>query len=702
MSKLVSRKPELLAPAGNLETALAAYDAGADAVYGGLTRFNARERAANFSATDLARLLDYAHARGRKFYLTFNTLLKETEIDEAAGFLSELVDLKPDALIVQDLALIELVRRYFPSLVLHASTQMGIHNSAGVVAAARLGISRVILERQITLEELAAIAATAPIELEVFVHGSLCCSLSGQCLLSSALGGWSGNRGKCKQPCRRRYRTASGEGFWLSPRDLDATSLIPQFRQLGIASLKIEGRLRGPDYVWKTVRAYRLLLDAPDNPPAGVREEAAQLLRSTASRKPSTGFYTVRGARELIDAGRLGVFGCSVGRVVKCVRTGIMVHTEERLHLGDRLRLVPPDGGEGEAFTLIALECGRHPVVKVRPGTECFLPGDFTATPGFLLYKIGENGFDFSRQASALPAGRRPLTLKLHLSARRWSGEIAELPGERWQCEVDFAPANTRPFDRADAVREFAAAVPEPWAAGEVAVELEDAFFVPASRLKALRREFWNWAAERLAAAELPAAGKVALERFHQDRRAAGDGKRPNPPPREAAPQLTIPGFLPEGKLPEWKKRIAEAYAAGIRIFRVEGLHGFELLRGCDDITITTGFPLAVTNAPAAGLLESLGATLSEPSPELDRAALEVLEKSSPLPLKRRTAPVPLLVTRAGMPPAGEWDDGRGNHFRLTSPDEMGISRLFAVDTSPSTPPDVPPALLPFYLNDWK
>lgn len=264
-----SAVPELLAPAGNLETALAAFDAGADAVYGGLAKFNARERAANFSAADLGRLLDYAHSRGRRVYLTFNTLLKESELGEAAEFLAELAKLRPDALIVQDLAVIRLCRSYFPELVLHASTQMGIHNSAGIAAAARRGIARVILERQVTLEELRAMAESSPVELEVFVHGSLCCSLSGRCLLSSALGGWSGNRGKCKQPCRRRYRAEGAEGFLLSPRDLSAVSLIPEFRRLGIASLKVEGRLRSPDYVWKTVRAYRMLLDGPPGAGAG-------------------------------------------------------------------------------------------------------------------------------------------------------------------------------------------------------------------------------------------------------------------------------------------------------------------------------------------------------------------------------------------------------------------------------------------------
>ena len=485
-----STLPELLAPAGNLETALAAFDAGADAVYGGLVKFNARERAANFSSEELGKLLSYAHGCGRRVYLTFNTLLREQELDEAAEFLAGLARLRPDALIVQDLAVVELCRSYFPQLVLHASTQMGIHNSAGVAAAAALGIRRVILERQVTLEELRRIAAVSPVELEVFVHGSLCCSLSGRCLLSSALGGWSGNRGKCKQPCRRCYEAGKRHGFLLSPKDLEGVELLPEFRRLGIASLKIEGRLRGPEYVWKTVRAYRMLLDSPGD--RTVEEEARQLLRSTATRRPSNRFFRRDELGRLIDFERPGVFGVRVGTVGKVSRAGLSVRTEGRLHLGDRLRLVPPDGGEGNTFSLISLRFRGMDTVRVRAGAECFLPGSFSAVPGSLLYKIGENGFDFSRRASTLPAGRRAVTVTLRCSAVRWEGRIDGVE-ERWLASVDFAPARQRPLDAATVEAEFAAGVPEPWEAAPVHAEVEGAFFVPSSTCRELRRNFWEW-----------------------------------------------------------------------------------------------------------------------------------------------------------------------------------------------------------------
>ena len=285
------KKPELLAPAGCLETALAAFDGGADAVYCGLSKFNARERAVNFSFPELRTLLEKAHSGNKKVYITFNTLLRDEELREAAAFLAELAKTPPDALIVQDPGVIELVNHYFPFFTLHASTQMGIHNSAGVEVMKTLNIKRVILERQITLEELKIIRKKSSLELEVFINGSLCCSLSGRCLLSSYLNGASGNRGRCKQPCRRCYAAAdnSKQDYYLSPYDLDGSSLVNELAQLGIDSFKIEGRLRGSDYIFKTARAYRTLIDHPDDAVAVI--EAQKLLKSASMRDSSTGFF---------------------------------------------------------------------------------------------------------------------------------------------------------------------------------------------------------------------------------------------------------------------------------------------------------------------------------------------------------------------------------------------------------------------------
>ena len=184
------KTPELLSPAGTPETAMAAFDGGADAVYCGLGRFNARERAGNFTPDSMGRIIEFARRNGKKVYLTLNTLLREQELPALMELLDEVNILAPDALIVQDPGTLYLAQTYFPDLRLHASTQMGFHNSAGLRMAAGLGVQRVILERQITLAELQKIMKTAPLEVEVFLYGSLCCSLSGRCLLSAFTDSW--------------------------------------------------------------------------------------------------------------------------------------------------------------------------------------------------------------------------------------------------------------------------------------------------------------------------------------------------------------------------------------------------------------------------------------------------------------------------------------------------------------------------------
>ena len=671
----MKKSPELLAPAGNAETAVAAYEAGADAVYCGLGKFKARERAENFTPETLGKVLEFAHSKGRKLYLTLNTLLKEQELPQAAEYLGELVQLAPDALIVQDFGVLHMIRTCFPQLTVHASTQMGIHNSAGVAAAARAGIKRVILERQITLKELRMIARNSPVELEVFVHGSLCCSLSGRCLLSSHLGGWSGNRGKCKQPCRRLWQTENGAEYALSPKDLYGLDLIEDFRQMGIASLKIEGRLRSPDYVWKTVRAYRLMLDAAGNPSPEVREEAEILLRSTATRQPSHGFYSARTWKTLLDTRRPGTFGNLVGTVKKCTSRGLAVAASGRLHLGDRLRLVPPDGGEGESFSLIAMDSAPGvPAKLILPGTRCFLPGSFKASEGFILYKIGENGFDFSRQTNALPLRRYPLELNMELSGSRWKIRCSGIT-EIWSREVDFVPASKCPFSREQAIAEFASGVPHPWRVDKAECRISGAFFVPASLCKQLRREFWQWASSKLNPETIYETVPQALMKFYTDWKN-----------QTLAEKFTlqgdffeIPGFLPETELAAEKERIAQAYRSGVRQFAIGGLHGLELLRELPDVTAVTCFPLPVSNSQAAQFLKTQGIAAAETEPELDRSALAAFTGHSPLPLFQRHTPLPLLATRLHLT-QGRWRDRCGRMFEVRRDERQQLTEIYAAE----------------------
>lgn len=258
-------RPEVLAPAGSWETLRAAAFAGADAVYFGGRSFNARRNAANFDDAELEQAIGWLHARGIKAHITFNTILFENEWKDALAFLERLCRMGPDALIVQDMGALRLAHTAAPELPLHASTQMAVHNVEGVRTLASMGASRVVLARELSAAEIGEItgelygnmAKGAPFspELEVFVHGALCMSVSGQCYFSAMLGGRSGNRGLCAQICRLPFAAPGGTGHDLSLKDLTLIRQIPQFAQMGIASLKIEGRMKRPEYVAASVRA---------------------------------------------------------------------------------------------------------------------------------------------------------------------------------------------------------------------------------------------------------------------------------------------------------------------------------------------------------------------------------------------------------------------------------------------------------------
>jgi U32 family peptidase len=254
---------ELLAPAGSPEALDAAIGEGADAVYLGLKDFNARLRSANFTYAQFESALRSLHKMGKKVYVTVNTVFEQREADRMYQFLKYLAGQGPDALIVQDYGVIAMVKNEFPSLRLHASTQMNIASARGANALSRHGVSRVVLARELSLEELKSIKSETNLELEVFVHGALCISVSGLCLFSSFLGGKSANRGMCTQACRRLYHRADGEsGYYFSPNDLQLLENVPQLAAAGISALKIEGRMKSAAYVGTVVSAYRLVMDA--------------------------------------------------------------------------------------------------------------------------------------------------------------------------------------------------------------------------------------------------------------------------------------------------------------------------------------------------------------------------------------------------------------------------------------------------------
>lgn len=265
---------ELLAPAGSMEALRAAVCNGADAVYLGADTFNARMNARNFSAADLQEAVVYCHVRGVKVHLTLNTLVLDREMPRAAELIRLAASCGVDAFIVQDLGVVSLCRQLAPDVPIHASTQMSIHSLDGVMEAAALGCSRVVLARELPAEEIAHICKKSPVEIEVFVHGALCMCYSGQCYLSSVIGRRSGNRGQCAQPCRLPYGYGRFEStrYPLSLKDNCLAGELDELRRMGVASIKIEGRMKRPEYVAIVTRAYRTVLNGGKLTPSDLQE----------------------------------------------------------------------------------------------------------------------------------------------------------------------------------------------------------------------------------------------------------------------------------------------------------------------------------------------------------------------------------------------------------------------------------------------
>ena len=335
---------ELLSPAGDFDTALAAFNAGADAVYCGLTDFSARAFAKNFSFDDLRRLVRYAHSSaGRKVYVTFNTLLDESSLEDAVDRLSRLEACGVDAVIVQDLGVARIVRRHFHALALHASTQLVAHNLEGVLALKELGFTRVVLARELSLAEIESIARRCGgMELEVFIHGALCYSVSGLCLYSAMEKDRSGNRGKCAYCCRLPHRDAAGETTLpFSMKDLRLGEDVRRLAALGVSSLKIEGRMKSPLYVAAVTKWYRDILDG--RRPSVTTED----LETVFSRK-TTLLYLNGVNSDVIDAkSPLGHLGAPIGTVKRITRdregvSWLRFHTTRALERHDGLQFVIP------------------------------------------------------------------------------------------------------------------------------------------------------------------------------------------------------------------------------------------------------------------------------------------------------------------------------------------------------------------------
>lgn len=369
---------EILAPAGSYESLKAAIHAGADAVYIGGTRFGARAFADNLTEEELLSAIDYVHLHGRKIYLTINTLFKENELkDELYPYLLPYYKQGLDAVIVQDIGVLTFIREQFPDLPVHASTQMTITNVSGAKLLEMLGVQRVVTSRELNLAEIREIADGTSLEIESFVHGALCYCYSGQCLYSSLIGGRSGNRGQCAQPCRLPYRTEEKkeDAYLLSLKDICTLELIPELVDAGICSFKIEGRMKKPEYVALVTSMYRKYLDLYlENGSRGYKVDPKdkQDLMDLYNRGGfHDGYYRTRNGRSMVSLDRPNHAGVDVLRVIRQNGKSVQAKALTDIHAGDVIEL--PDK---ETYTFAdAAEAGRtvtvvtHKKQFLAPGT---------------------------------------------------------------------------------------------------------------------------------------------------------------------------------------------------------------------------------------------------------------------------------------------------------------------------------------------
>lgn len=490
---------ENLAPAGNWDALRSAVAAGADAVYLGYAAYSARAGAGNFDEQQLRDAVRFAHLHHVRVHVTVNTLIKDGEMAGVVDVLRLLSEIRVDAVLVQDLGVLRMARRCFPDLPIHASTQMAIHNATGVRFCRNQGMTRAVLARECSAAEI-ALAAKEGIEIEVFGHGAQCVAVSGECLFSSVVGGRSGNRGRCAQPCRLLYTYRGKTAAWLSPRDVCMRDDLPELNKAGVASIKLEGRLKRPEYVATIANSYRNAIDAMDNGHFRKADENEITgLRQIFSRGGFMRGYAM-GAEDagVIDPARVSHGGVKIGRVEFAAGNMARVRLERSLDDGDGLQIRTAQGDAELIYAGHGTEAGQIAVVRLRP--------DIRTKAGDEVYRLtSEKQLQWARSLAipAIPADMaliaypgKPLTLTMT------DGESSvTVTGDT------VAPAQSRAMSEEDARRSLGKLSDTPFSLRTLTVQTAGAF-VPVSALNQLRREACQQLAEARIAAFTRKAGR--------------------------------------------------------------------------------------------------------------------------------------------------------------------------------------------------
>lgn len=475
---------ELLSPAGNREALVAAIACGADAVYLGYTAFGARSYAGNFDADGLRDAVAYAHERGKKIYVTVNTLVKQCELDDLRDVLDLLSDVRVDAVLVQDMGVARIIQQSYPHLVLHASTQMTINNAQGARLMKEMGFARVVPARECTLDELRKMADVG-VEVEAFAHGALCVAVSGQCLFSSMIGGRSGNRGRCAQPCRLPYTLEDGtSGYLLSTKDLMLIDRIPELRDAGVYSFKLEGRMKRPEYVGVITRAYREALDAAE---AHVSYHPSQAviegLRQVFNRGGFTeGYVMEKSNAALMSWEKPNHWGISVGKIMSMRGALAQVRLTKALNDGDGLQ---SRGRQEIEFTYSGndVPAGAEATVRIAAGQARVGDEIFRLTDAAQMREIREI---MGRENVQIP-------LDMHLYAMPNSTAVLTVSDGDGHCvssvgEQPVMPAQQRALNKETAAKQLGKLGGTPYRLRDLTLESEGAFMT-AAMLNNLRRD---------------------------------------------------------------------------------------------------------------------------------------------------------------------------------------------------------------------
>lgn len=490
-------KVELLAPAGSYEGMRAAFAAGADAVYIGGSRFGARAYADNLDEEAMKRAIDYAHLKRKQLYLTVNTLLKDAEMEELYAYLKPFYREGLDAVIVQDMGVLRYVKREFPDMDIHASTQMTITGANGAALLKEAGASRVVTARELSLREIEKLHKTVDIEIESFVHGALCYCYSGQCLFSSMIGGRSGNRGRCAQPCRLPYELIERDRserekvissyenkYLLSPKDMCTLEILPELLESGVYSLKIEGRMKRAEYAAGVVRIYRKYLDAYLQNPKGDykvdKEDMSELMDLYNRGGFSEGYYRQQNGADMMSPERPNHWGTKAAKVLGCSKNKIMCRA-----------LVPIGKKDVLEYRRAKLPLEFVIGEKIQKGQEFSLktPGNVKIQPD-LLYRTKNNEL-LERLAQEYIDGKYQEKINGKLILSRQKCAILTISFDNLQVEVTgevAQQAQNRPLRKEDVEKQLRKTGGTEFQFERLDIEMDEDLFMPMQEMNELRR----------------------------------------------------------------------------------------------------------------------------------------------------------------------------------------------------------------------